>query len=119
MIFTGSFKKDRRRRKRQLLNTSVHVFTGSARLDAIGINLSDVGMRLFALANLALGSQIWVEFPSPERREVVRVYGTVRHRALYLYGIEFAVDADHCPSGWPNVVTIRARQDPHHQSTRD
>src|SRR5258705_97649 len=39
MIFERSFKPDRRRRKRQLLNTSVQVFTESAELDALGINL--------------------------------------------------------------------------------
>ena len=94
MILTGTSKKDRRRRKRQLLNTSVQVFTGSARVDALGINLSDAGMCLFAIAHLALGSQIEIEFLPPRCTERVRVYGTVRHRALYLYGIEFLQDAD-------------------------
>jgi hypothetical protein len=62
MILRRNSKPDRRRRHRQLLNASVQVFTGSAHVDALGINLSDVGMCLFALANLALGSQIQVEF---------------------------------------------------------
>src|SRR5882724_13207379 len=44
MILKRRFKRDRRRRKRQLLNTSVQVFTESAQLDGLGINLSDVGM---------------------------------------------------------------------------
>ena len=87
-------KPDRRRRHRQLLNTSVQIFTGSARIDALGINLSDVGMGLFTLANLALGSQIQVEFLPPGRKERARISGTVRYRALYLYGIEFIKDAD-------------------------
>jgi hypothetical protein len=97
MILKRNFKRDRRRQKRQLLNTSVHVFTGSAQVDALGINLSDVGMCLFALANLPLGSQIQVEFLPPRCKEVVRLCGTVRHRALYLYGIEFLVDSDRRP----------------------
>src|SRR5258705_10032111 len=46
MILKRRFKPDRRRRKRQLLNTSVQVFTEAAQLDGLGINLSDVGMCL-------------------------------------------------------------------------
>ena len=94
MILKHNFKQDRRRRQRQLLNTSVRVFTESAQLDALGINLSDVGMCLFAIANLPLGSQIEVEFLPQRCTERVRVCATVRHRALYLYGIEFPVDSD-------------------------
>ena len=90
MAFTLNFRPDRRRRKRQLLNSSVQVLTGSARLEAIGINLSDVGMCLFTIANLPLGSQIEVELLPPWGTERVRFPGTVCHRALYLYGIEFA-----------------------------
>lgn len=92
MIFKRSFKADRRRQSRQLLNTSVQVFTESAQFGALGINLSDVGMGLFLMANLPLGSQIHVEFRSPRSGEVVRVSATVRYRALYLYGIEFQTD---------------------------
>jgi len=89
MFFKRVFKPDRRRQNRQLLNTSVRVLTESACLDALGINLSELGMCLFAIANLALGSQIQVEFRMPRSTELVRVSGIVRHRALYLYGIEF------------------------------
>lgn len=88
MILKPNFK-DRRRRQRQLLNTSVQVFTGSAHVNAVGINLSDVGMCLFSLANLPLGSRIEVEFLLPGTDTPVRECGTIRHRALYLYGIEF------------------------------
>jgi len=102
MIFKRTFKPDRRRRKRQLLNTSVQVFTESADLDAFGINLSDVGMCLFTMANLPVGSQIQVEFLPPRSTELVRVSGIVRHRALYLYGVDFLVDSD--------VGTIADRQ---------
>ena len=94
MIFKRTFKLDRRRRKRQLLNTSVRVFTESADLDAFGINLSDVGMCLFTMAILPIGSQIQVEFLPPRSTELVRVSGIVRHRALYLYGVDFLVDSD-------------------------
>ena len=97
MILKRSPKPDRRRRQRQLLNTSVQVFTASGRIDALGINVSNVGMGLFTLANLPLGSQVQVEFIPPGRQERVRMSGTVRYRALYLYGIEFLVDADSAP----------------------
>ena len=90
--------KDRRRRQRQLLNTSVQIFTGSAHLSAVGINLSDLGMCLFSLADLPLGSQIEVEFLPPGVDEPVREYATIRHRALYLYGIEFLPGSDRHPS---------------------
>jgi hypothetical protein len=87
-------KPDRRRRQRQLLNTSVRVFSGSRHLDALGINLSEAGMCLFAIANLPVGAQIEVEFLPQRCTERVRITGTVRHRDLYLYGIEFLVDSD-------------------------
>jgi hypothetical protein len=94
MILQRSFKPDRRRQKRQLLNTSVQIFSDSARVDAIGINLSEVGMCLFTLADLPMGSQVQVEFLPPRQQERVLVRGTVRHRALYLYGIEFSRDSE-------------------------
>ncbi|MGH9501408.1 MAG: PilZ domain-containing protein [Terriglobales bacterium] len=110
MIFKLGSKSDRRRRKRQLLNTSVQVFTESAQVDALGINLSDVGMCLFAIANLPVGSQIQLEFLPPRSRELTRVSGIVRHRALYLYGIEFLTDSDKRSSRWAEVRTIADRQ---------
>jgi hypothetical protein len=84
-----TFRRDRRRRPRQLLNTSVKVFTGSVHVHGLGINLSDVGMCLFTLAILPEGSAVEIEYVPPYCRESVRVNGTIRHRALYLYGIEF------------------------------
>ncbi len=87
MIFKP--KLDRGRRKRQLLNTSVRVFTDFGHLEALGINLTDVGMCVFVMASLPVGSRIEVEFIPPERLYVIRLSGIVRHRAVYLYGIEF------------------------------
>src|SRR5262249_47803244 len=100
MIFKFSFKPDRRRRKRQLLNTSVQLFTESAHVDAFGINLSDVGMCLFAMASLPVGSEVQVEFLPSQSMKPVRVSGIVRHRALYLYGIEFLADSDQRLASW-------------------
>lgn len=111
MILKGTSKPDRRRRERQLLNTSVQVFTGSSRVDALGINLSDAGMCLFAIANLSLGSQIQIEFLPPRCTERVRVCGMVRHRALYLYGIEFLPDSDERQDTAGDVGAIPGRHD--------
>jgi hypothetical protein len=103
MIFKGNSTPDRRRRQRQLLNTSVQVFTGSTHVDALGINLSDVGMCLFAIANLPLGSEVHVEFLPPHGKERVRVCAAVRHRAFYLYGVEFLMDSEQSDGGWVEV----------------
>jgi hypothetical protein len=89
MFLSRVFKSDRRRRERQMLNTSVRVFTDSGTMDALGINISDIGMCLFTAANLPVGSEIKVEFLPSRSRTATRLNATVRHRALYLYGIEF------------------------------
>lgn len=62
-------------------------------MDALGINLSEGGMGLFAVTNIPVGSRIQLEFLLPQSEEPVRVEGQVRHRALYLYGIEFLSQA--------------------------
>jgi PilZ domain len=62
------------------------------------MNISGGGMGLFAVANLPVGSQIEVEFPSPESGLRTRIPGTIRHRALYLYGIEFLPEAETRPN---------------------
>ena len=97
MFLKRNFGRDRRRRKRQLLNTSVRVFTESGPIDALGINISDVGMSLFTIANLPIDSCIRLELLLPHSTERVRIEGIVRHRALYLYGIEFLWDGDEQP----------------------
>jgi hypothetical protein len=63
-------------------------------MDARGVTLSPGGMSLITLSNLPLGSQIDVEFMPPSSQEIVRLSGTVRSRALYLYGIEFFANSD-------------------------
>jgi PilZ domain-containing protein len=67
-------------------------------MEGLGVNISDVGMCLFTLANLPLGSQIQVEFLPPQCTSRMRVCATVRHRAVYLYGIEFRTDSDQSPA---------------------
>ncbi|HEV2699506.1 MAG TPA: PilZ domain-containing protein [Terriglobales bacterium] len=104
MFLKRNFGSDRRRRKRQLLNTSVRVFTESGPIDALGINISDVGMSLFTIANLPIDSRIQIELLLPQSTERVRIWGIIRHRALYLYGVEFLVDSDRrSTSSWTDV----------------
>ena len=98
MILKRNFEPTRRS-SRQWINTSVDVFTPSTHVNCLGINLSDGGMCIFAIANLAVGSQIEVEFLLPRREERVRVPGTIKHRALYLYGIEFLSELDQSQHG--------------------
>ncbi len=78
-----------RRWPRQWWNSSVEVFTTSAHVKALGMNISVGGMGLFAVAHLHVGSNIEIEFDSPQSGQRHRIRGIVRHRALYLYGIEF------------------------------
>jgi PilZ domain-containing protein len=98
MQLSRTFKPERRRRQRQLLNTSVRVFSSSEPLEAMGINISDVGMCLFTMANLPIGSQIQVEFVPAHGTNPTRISATVCHRALYLYGIEFHIDSGKNPA---------------------
>ena len=102
MFFKRDFKQERRRRRRQLLNTSVQVFTGSIQVEGVGINVSEVGMCLFTVTHLPLGIRLEVEFLPLDNSEPVRFSAVVRHRALYLYGIEFLQPLDQSASGWIN-----------------
>ena len=100
MLFKRSFSITRRT-KRQWFNTSVRVFTDRGQMDALGINLSEGGMGLFAVAHLAVGTRVEVEFYPPESCEAVRVEAMIRHRALYLYGIEFLANSDELRNSTP------------------
>ena len=108
MLFKRSFPITRRS-KRQWFNTGVRVITDRGHMNALGINLSAGGMGLFAVAHLTVGSQIEVEFCPPESSEAVRVEATIRHRALYLYGIEFLPHSDELRASTP-------RHNPAHDS---
>lgn len=90
MFFKFMSRQDRRRRSRQLVNTSVRVITNGFAIEAVGINISEGGMGLFTVAHLAIGDRIEVEIRTSDGPTTfLRLRGTIRHRALYLYGIEF------------------------------
>lgn len=83
-------RPERRHRKRQLLNTSVRVFTNAGPMEAVGLNISEGGMGLFTVAHIPVGSRIEIEFRTPDGpTSFMRLFATVRHRALYLYGVQF------------------------------
>jgi len=88
MIFRRNYSSIRRS-PRQWFNTGVQVFTSAVHMHALGVNISDGGMCLFAVTNMPVGKQVEVEFCPPGSDEPVRMSGTIKHRALYLYGIEF------------------------------
>jgi len=96
-----------RRSPRQLLNTSVRVFTECAQMDALGINLSDGGMCLFTVSNLPIGSQVEVEFRAYRSKQRIRRLGMIRHRAVYLYGIEWLPKPDQRQDQWTHIDTLR------------
>ena len=87
-------KPDRRRWKRYWFNGSIQVTSGSRRIDALGIQVSRGGIYLFAIADLPIGTEIKVAFTEPRSQQRIEVIGTVRHRAVYLYGVEFLPEKD-------------------------
>jgi PilZ domain len=89
MVGLSIFRADRRRWHRRLLNASVNVFTSSAEFHARAVTISEGGICVFTVSNLAVGSSVDLEFVPPQAESSIRVSGTVRSRALYLYGIEF------------------------------
>jgi hypothetical protein len=106
MFLRRNFKQDRRRRKRQLLNTSVRVFTKSGCIEALGVNISDVGMCLFTMANLPLGSQIQVEFLPPRCTGLMSRFrtsalppGAARSKSVHRSGMLRARDELVLPGG--------------------
>src|ERR1700759_2774659 len=100
MFLKRHFGPDRRSRRRQLLNTAVRILSENGSLEALGINISDVGMSLFTIANLEIDSRIQIELLMPQSTERVRIGGIVRHRALYLYGVEFVTNSDRNTKFW-------------------
>jgi len=94
--FTGDMlfarDKDRRQSHRQWVAVPVLVCHRGSHVEGVSINISEGGIYLFAAANLSPGTQIGLEFRRPDSKQLVRACGTVRRRALYLYGIEFLND---------------------------
>jgi hypothetical protein len=82
-------KRDRRRWKRHWFNGSIQVLDGTHRIDGLGIKVSRGGMYLFAIADLPVGGEVKIAFIAPGSEERIELSGAIRHRAVYLYGVEF------------------------------
>jgi hypothetical protein len=87
---------DERRWKRRLVDMPIRIvadeLTGTGVILARGTTMSPGGACLFALANLAIGAQIDVEFTDSDCSAPTRVSGIVRNRSVYLYGVEFLIE---------------------------
>jgi hypothetical protein len=81
--------REKRRWRRFSLNAPVRILTSTLIIDGFGIKVSEGGIYLFAVANLAIGDTVGVEFRTPSSQNLVRTFGTIRSRAVYLYGLEF------------------------------
>jgi len=95
--------RQKRRWRRSSLNAPVRILTPALVIDGFGIKLSEGGMYLFAAANLPIGDTVGVEFKTPNSQRLVRAFGTIRSRAVYLYGLEFVPRgfSHHPDSPWP------------------
>jgi PilZ domain len=95
--------RQKRRWRRSSLNAPVRILTPTLIIDGFGIKMSEGGMYLFAAANLPIGETVGVEFRTPNSQNLVRSFGTIRSRAVYLYGLEFSSGgfSHHPGSPWP------------------
>jgi hypothetical protein len=96
MALNRQLAGDKRRWERRLVDIPVRVVADDLKgTDAIlgrGTKMSAGGICFFALANLAIGAQIEVEFADSYCAAPTRVSGVVRNRQVYLYGVEFLID---------------------------
>jgi len=87
---------DERRWQRREVDVPLHVvadnLAGTGVILGRGTKISEGGICLFALANLAIGAHIDVELIAAHCDAPIRVSGIVRNRVVYLYGIEFLID---------------------------
>lgn len=100
LIDSGSVKKrftnpEKRRWERYDANARVRVLAEGGEdpliIEGRCVKISDGGMCLFAVANFSPGTQISIDFVDQAHQSVTpatRVRGTIRNRAVYLYGVE-------------------------------
>jgi len=97
--------REKRRWRRSSLNAPVRILTPTLVIDGFGIKVSEGGMYLFAVANLPIGDTVGVEFTTPNSQRLVRAFGTIRSRAVYLYGLEFVPDGFSHPPDSPRPIS--------------
>ena len=93
MQLMGWKRAERRRWKRYSFNLPVRVVTDSAIVDARCIRMSVGGIYFFAAADLPPGAELNIEFTTEPSGNLFSRRGIVRHRAIYLYGVEFLAGA--------------------------
>jgi len=104
----GWKKAERRRWKRYSFNLPVRVVTDSAVVAARCIRMSVGGIYLFAAADLPPGTEIKVEFTADVFGNLFSRSGIVRHRAIYLYGVEFLAGERGDPESAPRPTAVHA-----------
>ncbi|HLK34085.1 MAG TPA: PilZ domain-containing protein [Terriglobales bacterium] len=87
-----STSQDRRRWRRHWLRAPVRIVSQEHPIDGFGLRVSEGGIFLFAVADIAPGALVEVEFTKPHSGERSRRWGVVRNRVVYLYGLEFVRD---------------------------
>jgi len=87
-----------RRWPRYKVDVPVRVITQGLTKVAIvqgrGSELNNGGMAIFAGTELAIDTQVQVEFTPPYSGQPIRVRCFVRNRAGYRYGVEFITESD-------------------------
>lgn len=87
-----------RRWPRYKVDVPVRVITQGLTKVAIvqgrGSELNNGGMAVFAGTELAIGTQVLVEFTPPYSNNPIRVRCFVRNRSGYRYGVEFISESD-------------------------
>jgi hypothetical protein len=89
LMLKALLNRDRRRADRYWFKRPLRVITDNAVIEGHAISISERGMFMFALATLPVGARIEIEIAVPRQGEVLRMAASVRHRAVYLYGVEF------------------------------
>jgi len=74
------------------LRVIVHRDEVVRRINGRGTELNEGGMGVFAGVELPLGEQIEVEFTPPYTNTPLRLWGAVRNRSGYYYGLEFLTE---------------------------
>ena len=116
MQLIGWKRAERRRWKRYSFNLPVRVVTDSAVVDARCIRMSVGGIYFFAAADLQSGAELTIEFTTEPSGNLFSRRGIVRHRAIYLYGVEFLAgtrpDLESAPAKVPPATVLSSRTRP-------
>jgi hypothetical protein len=78
-----------RNSQRRWVALPVQIRSAESQIEAMTINVSEGGMYVFVAAHFPVGAEVEIEFCPPGEEKSVRTQGTIRRKAVYLYGIEF------------------------------